>query len=152
VAWYPSETPGDSAVPPDSEMGGHRDTAPDHEDFRETAERTRGGGAARDLAAVDIAGFRYSRSPDRRSLGRRSRRNSTPAATIVSIPGQPARRKYSTLANRARRIFSGNADTLAPAFWCVLAGGEECAGSRIDLHEFERMERSFREAIVAEGH
>src|SRR5216684_5747198 len=83
---------------------------PDHEDFRDTAKHARRRTVLlASVVPIDIAGFRLI--PEPQETEDPWRKKSAATATLPQRIGRslasPARKKYITLANRARRIFPG---------------------------------------------
>src|SRR5437762_10115327 len=81
---------------------------PDHEDFRETAEHTRKRTVLlASTAPIDLAGFRLISEPHEAEDPWAKKRPITARLPqrIGRFLASPPRKKYITLANRARRIF-----------------------------------------------
>jgi FkbM family methyltransferase len=119
---------------------------PDHEDFRETAEHTRRRTILlASVAPIDIAGFRLIPEPHETEDPWRKK----PAATatlpqrIGRFLASPTRKKYITLANRARRIFPGMPIPLRLPFGAWWLAENSALDHELIYNEFERMETGF---------
>jgi FkbM family methyltransferase len=119
---------------------------PDHDDFRETPEHARRRTVL--LASsmpIDIAGFRLFPEPQETEDPWAKK----PAVT-VTLPqrvrrflASPARRKYVTLANRARRIFPGMPIPLRLPFGAWWLAEKSALDHELIYNEFEKMETNF---------
>jgi len=152
VAWYPSES---SLVKMLYRAGFgkvYRVTPlPDHEDFRETAERTRRRTVLlATYAAVDIAGFRLIPEPAEQEdpWAKKPPVTATLPQRIGRFLASPARRKYSTLANRARRIFPGMPIPLRLPFGAWWLAEKSALDHELIYNEFERMETEFVKRLL----
>jgi len=119
---------------------------PDHEDFRETAEHARRRTILlASVAPIDIAGFRLIPEPRETEDPWRKK----PAATatlpqrIWRFLASPTRKKYITLANRARRIFPGMPIPLRLPFGAWWLAENSALDHELIYDEFERMETGF---------
>jgi FkbM family methyltransferase len=127
---------------------------PDHEDFRETREHAqRRTVLLASLLPVDLAGFRLLPEPQE---------TEDPWAksppTKVALPqrvarflASPARKKYATLANRARRVFPNLPIPFRlpfGAWWLVEDGAVDSA---LLYGQFEKMEMEFVEKLLRCG-
>ena len=119
---------------------------PDHEDFRETAEHTRRRTVL--LASsvpIDLAGFRLI--PEPHEAEDPWSKKPTVAATLPQRIGRflaaPARRKYITLVNRARRVFPGMPIPLRLPFGAWWLAEKSALDQELIYNEFERMETEF---------
>jgi FkbM family methyltransferase len=124
---------------------------PDHEDFRETAERAR----RRTMllassAPLDIAGFRLIPEPQETGdpWAKRLAATATLPQRIRRFLASPARRKYITLANRARRIFRGMSIPLRLPFGAWWLAEKSALDHELIYNEFERMETGFVERLL----
>jgi len=119
---------------------------PDHEDFRETAEHTRRRTVL--LASsvpIDLAGFRLI--PEPHEAEDPWSKKPTVAATLPQRIGRflaaPARRKYITLVNRARRVFPRMPVPLRLPFGAWWLAEKSALDQELIYNEFERMETEF---------
>jgi FkbM family methyltransferase len=119
---------------------------PDHKDFRETAEHARRRTVLlASVAPVDIAGFRLIPEPYETEDPWRKK----PAATatlpqrIGRFLASPTRKKYITLANRARRIFPRMRIPLRLPFGAWWLAEKSALDHELIYGEFERMETAF---------
>jgi tRNA (mo5U34)-methyltransferase len=124
---------------------------PDHEDFRETAEQARRRTVLlASIAPIDVAGFRLIPEPH----GAEDPWVKKPAVTatlshrIGRFLASPARKKYITLANRARRIFPGMPIPLRLPFGAWWLAEESALDHELIHNEFERMEMEFVKRLL----
>src|SRR5882757_7637973 len=155
VAWYPSES---SLVKMLYRAGFgkvYRVTPlPDHEDFRETAERTRRRTVLlATYAAVDIAGFRLIPEPAEQEdpWAKKPPVTATLPQRIRRFLASPTRRKYITLANRARRFFPGMPIPLRLPFGAWWLAEKSALDHELIHNEFEQMETRFVERLLRPG-
>ncbi len=127
---------------------------PDHDDFRETAAHQRRRTVL--LAAsvpIDVAGFRLFPEP---------REDEDPWAKKPGVPARwperigrflasPARRKYITLALRARRVFPQMPIPLRLPFGAWWLAEKGALDHELIYSEFERMETQFVERLLRPG-
>jgi len=124
---------------------------PDHEDFRET-----GGHARRrtvllaTFAAVDIAGFRLLPEPHEQEdpWAKKPTVTATLPQRMVRFLASPARKKYITLANRARGIFPGMPIPLRLPFGAWWLAEKSALDHELIYNEFERMEAEFVKRLL----
>ena len=124
---------------------------PDHDDFRETTEHARRRTVL--LAStepIDVAGFRLIPEP-REAEDPWAKK---PAVT-VTLPqrvgrflASPLRKKYITLANRARMIFPGMPIPLRLPFGAWWLAGKSALDHELIYNEFERMETEFVKRLL----
>jgi FkbM family methyltransferase len=124
---------------------------PDHEDFRETADHARRRTML--LASsvpVEISGFPLVLEP--RETGDPWAKKSAAKATMAQRAGRflasPARRKYITLANRARRIFPNMPIPLRLPFGAWWLAENSALDHQLLYGEFEKMEMGFVERLL----
>jgi len=128
---------------------------PDHEDFRETVEHSRRRTVL--LASsvrIDVAGFRLIPEP----YVAEDPWAKKPAAAAATFPqrigrflASPTRRKYITLANRARRIFPGMPIPLRLPFGAWWLAEKSALDHELIYNEFEHMEMRFVERLLRPG-
>ncbi len=124
---------------------------PDHDDFRETTEHARRRTVLlASSAAIDVAGFRLIPEPDEAEDPWAKK----PAVT-VTLPQRigrflvsPTRKKYITLANRARRIFPGMPIPLRLPFGAWWLAEKSALDHELIYNEFERMETEFVKRLL----
>jgi FkbM family methyltransferase len=124
---------------------------PDHEDFRETAEHARRRTVLlASTTAIDVAGFRLICEP-REAEDPWAKKHAV-TATLPQRIGRflrsPARTKYITLANRARRIFPGMPIPLRLPFGAWWLAEKSALDHELIYSEFEKMERGFVERLL----
>jgi FkbM family methyltransferase len=124
---------------------------PDHEDFRETAERARRRTVLlASSAPIDIAGFRLI--PEPHEAGDPWAKKLTVATTLPQrirrFLASPVRRKYITLANRARRIFPAMPIPLRLPFGAWWLAEKSALDHELIYNEFERMETGFVKRLL----
>jgi FkbM family methyltransferase len=124
---------------------------PDHDDFRETAQHARRRTILlASTAPIDIAGFRLVPEPVEAEDPWVKKPSAT--ATLPQRIGRfltsPARRKYITLANRARRIFPGMPIPLRLPFGAWWLAEKSALDHELIYNEFERMETGFVERLL----
>jgi FkbM family methyltransferase len=155
LAWYPSESALVKMLYGSGFATVYRVVPlPAHEEFRETRERTRRRTMLlASCAPIDVAGLRLCPEPheardpwtkreeNARSLRRRAARFLT----------SPLRRKYITLALRARRIFRGMPIPLRLPFgaWWLAQGG--ALDHELMYNQFEQAELSFVQRMLKPG-
>ena len=119
---------------------------PDHEDFRETAEHVRRRTVLlASVAPIDISGFRLIPEPYETEdpWARKPAALPTLPQRIGRFLTSPARRKYITLANRARRIFPNMPIPLRLPFGAWWLSERSALDHELIYNEFERMEIEF---------
>src|SRR5260370_28122096 len=121
-------------------------TLPDHDDFRETTERARRRTVLlASIVPVDIAGFRLIPEPQEAEdpWAKKPAVTATLAQTIGRFLATPARKKYITLANRARGSLPERAIPLRLPCraWCLPV--KSALDHELVYNEFERMETEF---------
>jgi len=124
---------------------------PDHEDFRETAEHARRRTVLlASIAPIDIAGFRLIPEPQEAEDPWAKKRAAT--ATLPQRIGRflasPTRKKYITLANRARRTFPGMPIPLRLPFGAWWMAEKSALDHELIYNEFERMETEFVKRLL----
>ncbi len=124
---------------------------PDHEDFRETAEHARRRTVLlASSTAIDVAGFRLIPEPHEAEdpWAKKPAVTATLPQRIGRFLRSPARRKYITLANRARRIFPGMPIPLRLPFGAWWLAEKSALDQELIYNEFEKMERGFVERLL----
>jgi FkbM family methyltransferase len=124
---------------------------PDHEDFRETADRSRKRTML--LASsvpLDAAGFRMVLEPRESEdpWARKPAARPTMAQRVGRFLASPARRKYITLANRARRIFPNMPIPLRLPFGAWWLAENSALDDELIYGEFEKMEMGFVKKLL----
>jgi FkbM family methyltransferase len=123
---------------------------PDHEDFRETADRARKRTIL--LASsvpVDVAGFPLVLEPrEVEDPWAKKPAKATMAQSLVRFLKSPARRKYITLANRARRIFPKIPIPLRLPFGAWWLAENSALDHQLLYGEFEKMEMGFVKRLL----
>ena len=124
---------------------------PDHDDFRETAEHERRRTVL--LAStlpLDVAGFRLLPEPydEEDPWAKKPAVRATRTQRIARFLASPARRKYITLALRARRIFPGMTIPLRLSFGAWWLAEKSALDQELLFNEFETMERQFVEKLL----
>jgi FkbM family methyltransferase len=124
---------------------------PDHEDFRETADRSRKRTML--LASsvpLDAAGFRMVLEPRESEdpWARKPAARATMAQRVGRFLASPARRKYITLANRARRIFPNVPIPLRVPFGAWWLAENSALDDELIYGEFEKMEMGFVKKLL----
>ena len=119
---------------------------PDHDDFRETTEHSRRRTVL--LASsvpMDIAGFRLVPEPHEidNPWTKKPAVKATLAQRVRRFLTSPTRRKYITLANRARRIFPGMPIPLRLPFGAWWLAEKSALDHELVYNEFEKMETDF---------
>ena len=152
VAWYPSEG---SLVKMLYRAGFGKVyraiPLPDHEDFRETTGHVRRRTVLlATFVAVDIAGFRLIPEPHEQEdpWSKKPSVTATLAQRIGRFLASPARRKYITLANRARRIFPGMPIPLRLPIGAWWLAEKSALDHELIYNEFERMETEFVKRLL----
>jgi FkbM family methyltransferase len=119
---------------------------PDHEDFRETAEHARRRTVLLASAApIDIAGFRWIPEPHDSGdpWAKKPAATGTLTRRIGRFLASPTRKKYITLAKRARRIFPKMPIPLRLPFGAWWLAEKSALDQELIYNEFERMETGF---------
>ncbi len=127
---------------------------PDHEDFRETTGRARRRTVLlASTAPIDIAGFRLIPEPHETEdpWAKKPAATATLPQRIGRFLASPTRRKYITLANRARRLFPGMPIPLRLPFGAWWLAENSALDHELIYNEFERMERRFVERLLRPG-
>jgi FkbM family methyltransferase len=127
---------------------------PDHEDFRETTEHARRRTVLlASSAAIDLAGFRLIPEPQEAKdpWAKKPAVRATLPQRIRRFLASPRRRKYITLANRARRIFPGMPIPLRLPFGAWWLAEKSALDHELIYNEFERMETRFVERLLRPG-
>lgn len=125
-------------------------TLPDHDDFRETREHAqRRTVLLASLVPIDVAGFRLVLEPqETEDPWAKTPKKATQLQRVRRFLASPMRKKYITLANRARMIFPSMPIPLRlpfGAWWLV----KESALDQQLLHdEFENMEIKFVKRLL----
>lgn len=147
VAFYPSE----SSLVKMLYCAGFRNVyrvadLPDHEDFRETAERARKRTML--LASsvpLDAAGFRMVLEPREKEdpWAWKPAAKATLGQRVGRFLASPARKKYISLANRARRVFPDMPIPLRLPFGAWWLAEKSALDHELLYREFEKMEMGF---------
>jgi len=119
---------------------------PDHDDFRETTEHARRRTVLlASSAPIDIAGFRLLSEPQETENPWAKKPVVMPTAPqrIRRFLASPTRRKYITLANRARRIFPSMPIPLRLPFGAWWLAENSALDHELIYSEFEKMETDF---------
>jgi FkbM family methyltransferase len=119
---------------------------PDHDDFRETTDHARRRTVL--LASsvpIDIAGFRLLPEPQEKENPWAKKPVVTPTLPqrIRRFLASPIRRKYITLANRARRIFPAMPIPLRLPFGAWWLAEKSALDHELIYNEFEKLETDF---------
>ena len=127
---------------------------PDHDDFRETAEHERRRTVL--LASslpVDVAGFRLLPEPydDEDPWAKKPPVPATRIERMVRFLASPTRRKYITLALRARRIFPEMPIPLRLPFGTWWLAEKSALDQELLYNGFEKMEMQFVEKLLRAG-
>ena len=124
---------------------------PDHEDFRETTEhRRRRTVLLASHVAIDVAGFRLVTEPcePEDPWAKKPEARATLPQRIGRFLASPARSKYITLANRARRVFPGMPMPLRLPFGAWWLAEKSALDHELIYNEFERMETGFVKRLL----
>jgi FkbM family methyltransferase len=124
---------------------------PDHEDFRETAEHKRRRTVLlASTAPIDIAGFRWVPEPQEGEdpWSKKPAARGSLAQRIGRFLASPTRRKYITLANRARRIFPEMAIPLRLPFGAWWLAEKSALDEELIYNEFARVETDFVKQLL----
>ena len=124
---------------------------PDHEDFRETTEHARRRTVLlASSTAIDVAGFQLIAEPHESEdpWAKRPAVRATLPQRIGRFLRSPARRKYITLANRARQIFPAMPIPLRLPFGAWWLAEKSALDEELIYNEFEKMERGFVERLL----
>jgi FkbM family methyltransferase len=127
---------------------------PDHDDFRETAEHKRRRTVLlATMVAVDVAGFRLFPEPQETEdpWAKNVLAGANLPQRIGRFLGYPSRKKYLTLANRARRIFAAMPVPLRLPFGAWWLAENSMLDQELMYGEFERMELQFVEKLLRPG-
>jgi FkbM family methyltransferase len=123
---------------------------PDHEDFRETSDRAQKRTML--LASsvpLDAAGFRLVLEPrETEDPWAKKPARATLAQRVGRFLASPARRKYITLANRARRLFPDMPIPLRLPFGAWWLAEKSALDHQLIYGEFERMEMGFVKRLL----
>jgi FkbM family methyltransferase len=152
VAFYPSE----SSLLKMLYRSGFRNVyqvtdLPDHEDFRETPDRARKRTML--LASsvpVEVGGFRLVLEPREVEdpWAKKPASKTTLAQRVGRFLASPARRKYLTLANRARRVFPDMPIPLRLPFGTWWLAEKSALDHELLYGEFEKMEMAFVDRLL----
>lgn len=128
--------------------------APDHEDFRETAEtRRRRTMLLASHVAIDVAGFRLIQEPeDQRDPW--SKASELPRGVIQRTQrflARPAREKYLSLAMRVRRVFPTMPIPLRLSFGAWWLAERSALDERLMYRSFEEHETRFVQRLLRPG-
>ena len=124
---------------------------PDHEDFRETAEHARRRTVLlASVAPIDVAGFRLIPEPDEAQdpWAKKPAVTATLPQRIGRFLASPARIKYITLANRARRVFPGMPIPLRLPYGGWWMAEKSALDHELIHNEFERLEMEFVKRLL----
>ena len=124
---------------------------PDHEDFRETTEHARRRTVLlASTAPIDIAGFRLIPEPQEAEDPWAKKPAATAALPqrIGRFLASPMRKKYITLANRARRTFPRMPIPLRLPFGAWWLAEKSALDHQLLHNEFERMETEFVKRLL----
>src|SRR5713101_7108832 len=127
---------------------------PDHEDFRETTEHARRRTVLlASTTPIDVAGFRLIPEPHETEdpWAKKAVVTATLPQRIGRFLASPARRKYITLASRARRVFPGMPIPLRLPFGAWWLAEKSALDHELIYNEFERMETGFVERLLRPG-
>jgi len=127
---------------------------PDHDDFRETTEHARRRTVLlASVVPIDIAGFRLIPEPNETHdpWTKKPVRSATLPQRIGRFLASPARRKYITLANRARRIFPDMPIPLRLPFGAWWLAEKSALDHELIYGEFEKMETEFVKKLLRSG-
>jgi len=127
---------------------------PDHEDFRETTDHARRRTVLlASTTAIDVAGFRLIPEPPEAEdpWAKKPLVMATLTQRIGRFLASPARRKYITLANRARRIFPGMPIPLRLPFGAWWLAEKSALDHELIYNQFEQMETRFVERLLRPG-
>jgi FkbM family methyltransferase len=127
---------------------------PDHDDFRETAEHARRRTVLLASALpVDVAGFRLFLEPQE-SEDPWAKKPPVPPAwprRIGQFLRSPARRKYISLALRARRVFPEMPIPLRLPFGAWWLAEKSALDHELIYNDFEKMEMQFVQKLLRPG-
>lgn len=124
---------------------------PDHTDFRETTEHARRRTVLlASYAAIDVAGFRLIPEPQAAEdpWAKKPMVTATLPQRIGRFLASPARRKYITLANRARRIFPRMPIPLRLPLGAWWLAEQSALDHELIYNEFERIETEFVKRLL----
>src|SRR5260370_19103422 len=129
-------------------------TLADHDDFRETTERARRRTVLlASIVRVDIAGFQLISEPQKAEdpWAKQPAVTATLAQRSGRFLASPARKKYITLAIRARGIFPEMPIPLRLPFGAWWRAEKSALDHELIYNEFERMETGFVERLLRPG-
>ena len=124
---------------------------PDHDDFRETVEHARRRTVLlASHTSIDVAGFRLIPEPadPEDPWAKKPAITATLPERIGRFLTSPARKKYITLANRARRIFPKMPIPLRLPFGAWWLAEKSALDHELIYNEFERMETGFVKRLL----
>lgn len=124
---------------------------PDHDDFRETREhKQRRTVLLASMIPIDVAGFRLFLEPQETEdpWAKNLPQRATLPQRIGRFLASPARKKYATLANRARRIFPHMLIPLRLPFGVWWLAEEGFQDQQLLVGEYESTERKFVEKLL----
>jgi FkbM family methyltransferase len=124
---------------------------PDHDDFRETREhKQRRTVLLASMIPIDVAGFRLFLEPRETEdpWAKNPPQRTTLPQRIGRFLASPARKKYVTLANRARRIFPHIPIPLRLPFGVWWLAEESFQDQQLLVGEYETMERKFVQKLL----
>jgi FkbM family methyltransferase len=124
---------------------------PDHDDFRETTDHARRRTVLlASSAAIDVAGFRLIPEPHEAEdpWAKKPAVTATLPQRIGRFLASPTRRKFITLANRARRIFPKMPIPLRLPFGAWWLAEKSALDHELMYNEFERMETEFVKGLL----
>jgi tRNA (mo5U34)-methyltransferase len=124
---------------------------PDHDDFRETREHLqRRTILLASMMPIDVAGFRMLPEPLEADdpWAKALPETATLPRRIAQFLASPPRRKYITLANRARRIFPNMPIPLRLSFGAWWLAEKSALDHELLHHEFEEMEMKFVKRLL----
>jgi FkbM family methyltransferase len=127
---------------------------PDHDDFRDTPEHARRRTVLlASVAAIDVGGFRLIPEPHEASdpWTKKPAATATLPQRIRRFLASPPRRKYITLANRARRFFPGMPIPLRLPSGVWWLAEKSALDHELIYNEFEQMETRFVERLLRPG-
>lgn len=127
---------------------------PEHEDFRETPEHFRRRTVLlASVEPIDLGGFRFCPEPVESEDPWAKRPTARPALPqrIARFMASPNRRKYITLAARARRLFPEMPIPLRLPFGAWWLAGKSAMDHELMYGEFEPEEMSFVQRLLRPG-
>ena len=125
-------------------------TLPDHDNFRETREHLRRRTVLlASLVPIDVSGFRLVLEPqDRENPWAKTPERGTPPQRLRRFLASPVRKKYITLANRARRVFPSMPIPLRLPFGAWWLARDSALDHQLLHDEFEKMEMGFVKSLL----